>query len=243
MGRNSCLLNTIDNQIIAVIRPAFFKQLNGEYIIRCEVIREIRMEMIHLLNNMAREGGFPLWPPENAEPWCTEIAGKYYRAIASFLTPEFDPMVLTSYDRHTFFVCSEPVTEGELQRLGLSRLEQLMDFGVEEPSQEPQEEVPESLVPSTGKQFLDILADVTIFFQKKTITDLCLALSPEELVLLTHRAGTALDRAYKEAEKKGKGESATDTEIERPMDVSKILGGDFSSIEGIPDWLREEDED
>lgn len=239
----SCILKKQDGGLVVVIRPSFFKQMEGEYIIRCEILREIREEMISLLNRAAREEGLPLWPPENADPWCSELAGCYYQEIAKLLTPQFDPIGLTQYDRHTFFVCSAPEEIEGQTRLGLSRMEELMGFGsVPVREEEPEEEKIEG-VPSTGKQSLDIIADVTLFFQKKGIADLFLALSPEELVLLTQRASTAISRAYKEAEEKSKGNGGdkTDEELkERPIEISKILGGDFSQIKNLPQFLQED---
>lgn len=241
--KSSCILKKDNGGLVVVIRPSFFKQMEGEYVIRCEILREIREEMIGLLNEGARAEGLPLWPPENADPWCSELAGAYYQEISRLLTPCFDPMELTQADRHTFFVCTGPEEVDGLHRLGLSRMEELMGFGVAPAQKEDVQESKVEGIPSTGKQSLDIIADVTLFFQKKGISDLFLALSPEELVLLTQRASTALDRAYKEAERKSKGQSDNPDDgglKEKPIDVSEILGGDFSQIENLPQWLREE---
>lgn len=245
--KSICILHRRDGTIVPVIRPTFLKEIEGEYVIRCEVLSEIRREMVGVINDIAARRQLVLWPPEQADPWCWEAVGGYYRAIAELLTPGFDPGEIVADDRHRFFICTDPIEGVHGTRLGLSNMEILM--GCQEPKEgdAPPDTSPEAMekiegIPSTGKRFLDILADATIFLQKKPIVDLCLALSPEEFLRLVERAATSLSRAHEEADRRAKGDKTEESPIREEVDISKIISGDFSSIkkENLPGWLQEE---
>lgn len=242
-NRAVCILRQVDGKVIPVLRPTFLKRFQGEYIIRCEVLMELRSEMVMILNEIAQRQQLKLWPPEDADDWCWESIGQYYRAIAELLTPSFDPGLLRPDDRHRFFVCTEPIENNGRERLGLSNMERLM--GCQEAEDVPEQGDMAQVekiegIPSTGKRHLDILADVTLFFQKKTVIDICLALSPEELLRLTERAASSLYQAHKEAERRSKGETdADEIPIREEISAASIVDEGIKK-ESLPEWLQED---
>jgi hypothetical protein len=140
-------------------------------------IRAYHMELQQELS------GIPVWPVDEVSAVLYNNFGKYFCKVTDLLKLDCDR--LTDESRHLLLVCSAPVGEGENLRPGLSYLEQLMGYSLE---QKPQQSAPSSTPPpTTGDYVLDVKADLYLIF-KRHAPQLWQMHSLEECALLCKQA-------------------------------------------------------
>ncbi|PHJ64931.1 hypothetical protein VF04_03845 [Nostoc linckia z7] len=127
--------------------------------------------------------GIPVWPVDEVSAVLYANFGKHYHKITELLKLDCDR--LTDESRHLLLVCSAPVGEGENFRPGLSYLEQLMGYSLEEkPMQSTFIGAPP---PTTGDYILDVKTDLYLIF-KRHAPKLWQTHSLEECALLCKQA-------------------------------------------------------
>lgn len=94
---------------------------------------------------------------------------RHYRAIATLVTPSFDPNRLMAHSRYRFFVATEPISHPDYSHPipGLSGLEQML--GLSHPIKSKVESRATEVIITSGDFDVDLMADLLVSFPESAI--------------------------------------------------------------------------
>jgi hypothetical protein len=157
------------------------------------------------------------------------IFSNFYQQIGDLLTPKVNCDMLLSESRHSFFVCTDPITiaNGE-QILGLSRLEQLMGYGYKE-GEESTGNYDDG--PSSGDTLLDAIADSLLIF-KKNAPFMFKHFSLEDVSKIALQASLRMQQAQDKGGDEGEKIPEINSAIAEPT-KAQIHSEDRKALEGL----------
>lgn len=181
--------------------------------------QRIRAYHLELLQQLS---GMPVWPPEEVGAVLYEHFSVYYQKVGELLGVKCDR--LTDESRHLLLVCTAPIgDEGEM-RPGLSQIEQLMGYSLEN---KVEVALDGRVAPTTGNYVLDVKTDLYLIF-KRHAPKLWEIHSLEECALLCKQANERMKDADDVDDSKGWGKKvdAVDDErfLEKKADIILALG-------------------